>query len=149
MKAITIAQPYATLIALGLTPYHALNWSDEYRGPIAIHAASDKTDKGEQLAQEREFYDLLKSKNLSYDKLPFGAIIATAELLGVHPTSTLVHNISRLQRKIIGGKHHNVPHTFEFFKVKPLAEPVAHKNGNGLWEWKEAEPAKTATKAEA
>ena len=38
MKAITIKQPYATLIAEGLKEYEFRTWKTKYRGEILIHA---------------------------------------------------------------------------------------------------------------
>jgi len=39
MKAITIWQPYATLIMLGLKEFETRSWATNYRGPLVIHAA--------------------------------------------------------------------------------------------------------------
>ncbi len=39
MKAITIWQPWASLIACGAKKYETRSWATNYRGPIAIHAA--------------------------------------------------------------------------------------------------------------
>ena len=40
MKAITIWQPWASLIACGAKKYETRSWPTKYRGPIAIHAAA-------------------------------------------------------------------------------------------------------------
>ncbi|QDS35395.1 ASCH domain-containing protein [Brevibacillus brevis] len=45
MKAITIHQPFPTLIALGEKQFETRGWSTKYRGQIEIHAAK-KVDKG-------------------------------------------------------------------------------------------------------
>ena len=39
MKAISLWQPHATAIGLGLKPWETRGWSTAYRGPLAIHAA--------------------------------------------------------------------------------------------------------------
>lgn len=39
MKALTIWQPHATLLALGLRTIETRGWSTGYRGPLVIHAA--------------------------------------------------------------------------------------------------------------
>jgi hypothetical protein len=39
MKAITIWQPWASLLACGAKQYETRSWKTDYRGPIAIHAA--------------------------------------------------------------------------------------------------------------
>ena len=45
MKAITIWQPYATLIVLGLKQFETRHWETNYRGPLVIHPAK-KWDEG-------------------------------------------------------------------------------------------------------
>ncbi len=38
MKAISIHQPWASIIALGEKHYETRNWKPQHRGPIIIHA---------------------------------------------------------------------------------------------------------------
>lgn len=38
MKALTVRQPWASLIALGVKTVETRSWSTKYRGPLAIHA---------------------------------------------------------------------------------------------------------------
>lgn len=40
MKAITIWQPWASLLAHRVKTYETRSWATAYRGPIAIHAAA-------------------------------------------------------------------------------------------------------------
>ena len=68
MKAITIKQPYATLIAEGLKEYEFRTWKTKYRGDILIHAG-----KGVDKEAMKRFAHL----NLEY---PSGCIIAKATL---------------------------------------------------------------------
>ena len=68
MKAITIKQPYATLIAEGLKEYEFRTWKTKYRGEILIHAG-----KGVDKEAMKRFAHL----NLEY---PSGCIIAKATL---------------------------------------------------------------------
>lgn len=39
MRALTLHQPYATAMALGLKRIETRSWSTAYRGPVVIHAA--------------------------------------------------------------------------------------------------------------
>lgn len=39
MRALTLHQPYASAMALGLKRYETRGWSTPYRGPVVIHAA--------------------------------------------------------------------------------------------------------------
>lgn len=68
MKAITIKQPWATLIAKGYKEYEFRTWKTNYRGDILIHAGKS-TDK--------EAMERFKKYNLEY---PLGVIIAKAKI---------------------------------------------------------------------
>ena len=65
MKALTISQPYASLIANGEKWVENRTWETKYRGPLAIHAG-----KGTQYLTRRELATYLS-----------GCIIAVAELV--------------------------------------------------------------------
>ncbi len=45
MKAITIWQPWASLIACGAKKFETRSWATNYRGPIAIHVAKKDVRK--------------------------------------------------------------------------------------------------------
>lgn len=68
MKAITIKQPFATLIAEGLKEYEFRTWKTKFTGEILIHAGKSADKK----AMER-----FKHLNLDY---PLGCIIAKASI---------------------------------------------------------------------
>lgn len=68
MKAITIQQPYAALVAEGIKEYEFRTWKTAYRGPLLIHAG-----KG----MDKKAYKRFASYDLEY---PTGAVIAKAEL---------------------------------------------------------------------
>jgi hypothetical protein len=44
MKALTLHQPWASLIAEGVKTIETRSWSTKYRGPLAIHAAARRPD---------------------------------------------------------------------------------------------------------
>ena len=50
MKALSLWQPWASLIAAGVKKVETRHWPTAYRGPIAIHAAKRlESDCGEEL----------------------------------------------------------------------------------------------------
>ena len=88
MKAITIWQPWASLIACGAKKYETRSWPTKYRGPIAIHAAAKEPRTLPQEVREalRRYAEHVGQNCLKLgqlDELPRGAIIATAELVNV------------------------------------------------------------------
>lgn len=98
MKAISLTQPWASLVALGFKTIETRSWSTQYRGPIAIHAAKKPPfgiRKGEEFAigdfwLERDQSGLLLRGPIKWPyRLPVGAVLATAHLEVVVPTDEL------------------------------------------------------------
>jgi hypothetical protein len=78
MKAITIIQPWATLIALGEKKFETRSWTTKYRGPLAIHAGM-KWGKWISLRKKRTFVGPIR---LSGGKSLTLAGMNMADLLG-------------------------------------------------------------------
>jgi hypothetical protein len=80
MKAITIYQPYASLIAVGAKRYETRSWRTNYRGPVAIHAGL-RLSPWEDYA-DHVFVDKVRAALgiVDFDSLPHGAVIAVADL---------------------------------------------------------------------
>lgn len=90
MMALTLHEPWATLIALGHKTIETRSWPTRYRGPIAIHAG-----KNEKFVREWEYlwYDandgipgLAPPPPASW---PFGQIVAVADLIACLPAETM------------------------------------------------------------
>lgn len=95
MKALTLQQPWATLVASGRKTIETRSWSTRHRGPIAIHAGKTvpswvlplniggfTVEKDNPRGTEPSY--LLRGLNWPY-RLPLGAIVATANLVGCLP----------------------------------------------------------------
>ena len=86
MKALTVRQPWAQLIALGVKSIETRSWSTGYRGPLAIHAGRVKvpiTDPGMTEAW-RPLCDVERGGMLTHP-VPLGAVVAVADLVDVVP----------------------------------------------------------------
>ena len=84
MKAITLWQPWASLVALGEKRFETRSWATKYRGPIAIHAAKNYPLYAQTLAElDAQFLRSLGHEfgDDKFKKLPFGFVIAVAELV--------------------------------------------------------------------
>lgn len=46
MKAVTLTQPWATLVAIGAKQIETRSWPTNYRGPLAIHAGKGPSTIG-------------------------------------------------------------------------------------------------------
>jgi hypothetical protein len=146
MKAITLTQPWASLVAIGAKRIETRSWNTKYRGPLAIHAA-----KG--------FPEWAKDFSINHfthipNELPLGMIIATCELV----ECLRINENDDLQGKngwMIGGHFWEASpqeilfgnfeiHRYMWFlnNVVRLAVPVPAKGMLGLWEWEEEQKQK-------
>lgn len=84
MKAITIHQPWASLIACGAKKIETRSWATKYRGPIAIHAGKGwpaTLKQGGRLPEEIHTALIWKGGFSKFADLPLGAVIAIADLV--------------------------------------------------------------------
>ncbi len=147
MKAITLWQPWASLLACQAKKYETRSWETAYRGPIAIHAAVKKPSSireaiGCIVNKVREVLGIIE-----LDDLPRGCIVATAELVGCWKIQQ-----NRIDRSIYIVVENDVAVTieppewdfgdwtpgryaWELANVKMLPEPIPAKGMQGLWNW--------------
>lgn len=80
MKALTIRQPYATLIMLGVKQFETRRWRTEYRGPLVIHAAQlgGATSTDALMRLERRLG--LMPTTLAEKDYPLGALLGVVTL---------------------------------------------------------------------
>ncbi len=110
MKALTIRQPWATLIALGVKTIETRSW----RAPvsligqrIAIHAGShrpllaDVGDWSTFYSPDRECFIMREHPDGRCADLPFGAIVATATLTDYLPMVDTDHRGHHLRSLLI------------------------------------------------
>lgn len=123
MKAISLWQPWATAIAFGQKTVETRSWSTAYRGPLAIHAAK-------RFGPEQ--HHKLAESSLPSGNLPLGALVATAILVDVVPTTDLtILLISEMER--FWGDYAEGRFAWVFKDVKSLNEPVPFKAKQGFF----------------
>lgn len=82
MKAITLTQPWATLVAIGAKRIETRSWRTFYRGPLAIHAAKGFPEWARERFFDFEFREALEANCIhSFHELPLGVVIATCTLV--------------------------------------------------------------------
>jgi tetratricopeptide (TPR) repeat protein len=74
-RALSLQQPWATAICAGVKRVENRSWSNIYRGPVAIHAGSNKAQLNRLLKNSTERVDVAA--------FPIGAIIGIANLVDV------------------------------------------------------------------
>ena len=131
MKAITLWQPWATLVAVGAKPFETRSWSTHYRGLLAIHAA--KT--GKDIAQYRgrpKIEQALARGGYCFETLPLGVVVCTARLEDVLPAEM----VARQGLADDFGDYSPGRFAWHLVDVRPLAEPQPATGRQGFWEWR-------------
>ena len=96
IKALSLHQPWASLVQLGIKTIETRSWSTKCRGPLAIHATKRnakfvdmKRLVGDQLPAWDAWYNAgLVSDDGETDRMPYGAVVATCELVDCVPIVT-------------------------------------------------------------
>ena len=125
MRAISLWQPWATAVAIGIKKVETRSWQTKYTGPIAIHAAK------RWAKPEQEFAAVEHALGRLPKRLPFGAIIATATLIGCRMTEDVEHQVDAIAR--IYGNY--APGRFAWFltDIVALEEPLPFKGSQGFF----------------
>lgn len=78
MKALSLWQPWASLIRIGIKRTETRHWSTTYRGPLAIHAAQ-RWGKDQREAAAR-----FAGTHPELTEFPRGGVIAVVDLVDVY-----------------------------------------------------------------
>lgn len=145
MKAITIWQPWASLLVSGEKKYETRSWATTYRGPIAIHAAmrpvrrtidalvADTKGSGWNTIER---FDSLFMRPGALDQLPTGAIIGKAILTRCNLiTEDFRRKLSPQELDL--GDFSIGRYAWEFHTMVPMDPPVKMLGKQGLWIWEE------------
>ena len=124
MKALTVCQPYAELIARGLKPIENRTWPTAYRGPIAIHAG-----------KSREWMDPEDLE--AYPAMAFGAVVAVARVVACLKYDDVAPWPNRW-RHLRQHEHAGGPWCWVLEDVRRLPVPLPCRGAQGLWELPEA-----------
>lgn len=83
MKALSLLQPWATLVVIGAKKIETRSWQTQHRGKLLIHASTGKA--GSIFVNELPFKKYIED----FNKLPFGAIIGMVSLIDIVRTEEL------------------------------------------------------------
>lgn len=131
MKALTLTQPWATLVAIGAKTIETRSWLTNYTGPLAIHAAKGYPKSARLIAGETAFARALAPFGFYGHNLPTGVIVATCELINVLGVGSLT--VGEPEKSF--GDYTPGRYGWLLANIQPLAEPKPAKGALGLWEW--------------
>ena len=142
MKALTLWQPWATLMALGEKKIETRCWSTFYRGPVAIHAASMKPAKflgrsrytpefGEEIAAVLKID--IDAVGPAIAQMPRGVVLCIVELVTIEQAERVVIDLP--QREKLFGNYEAGRYAWHTKLLEVFDPPIPAKGNRKLWEW--------------
>lgn len=160
MKALTLYQPWAILVAIQAKLIETRSWKTLYRGPLAIHAAKRIPREYRRLCgavPPEPFASALKGITWTMaetslgtihqghsESLHLGCVIATCELVDCVPISekVTIHSSKYFSVQIPPGEpeysfgdYTSGRYAWILTNVQPLPKPIPARGALGLWEW--------------
>lgn len=141
MKALTIWQPWASLLTGRKKLYETRSWSTAYTGDIAIHAAKRPARQVIDALAASGQWDALKcieglfQRPGELDQLPVGAIIGKGRLVRCNLiTEDFLRTLT--PQELVLGDFSLGRYAWEFADLHPT-EPILATGKQGLWNWEE------------
>jgi len=129
MKALSLTQPWATLVALGAKRCETRSWSTPYRGELAIHASKGYPRWAQACAHEFRALGYLPPD----EPLPLGVVVAIVELEYVKTTEEQVLLTTSEQEMALGDYG---PGRYAWMLRLIERVPNIEATGRlGLWDW--------------
>lgn len=131
MKAVSLYQPYASLVKIGAKKFETRSWETKHRGPLAIHATKAFPRQYVALSVTAPFFRALRNEF----PLPAGAVLCVVDLVDCIPTSeALQQGLISDEERLFGDYG---PDRFAW-KLQPFdvfERPIHARGGQRIWEW--------------
>lgn len=148
MKALSLHQPWLTLMVIGAKGIETRSWKNDYRGPLALHATKN-TDHLELALKEPFKSELAKWGFMTPESLPLGAVCAIVDLVDVFemtPARVLAmqdiasgnapkHLVDEARRELAFGAWEVGRFAWKVQNVRRLEKPIPARGFQMLWEW--------------
>lgn len=116
--ALSVRQPWASLLVWGLKTIEIRSWSTNYRGHLLIHAAKKVDEKA--------------MKRFQINNPLVGALIGTVELIKIEQfTESMWNDLGDLHLDI--GSFPAGMYAWYMTNPKPLEKPLLYKGDRGLF----------------
>lgn len=137
MKALSLTQPWASLVACGAKQIETRSWETLYRGPLLIHASKGFPRWARETAEEDDFRNALSG--LLPSQLPLGALLCRVELVGCVRTTEVdklrVAGIIPKVQEITFGDYSEGRFAWGLKLVERFTDVIPAKGALGLWNY--------------
>jgi hypothetical protein len=125
MKALTICQPYAELILLGVKLVENRVWQTNYRGPLLIHAGKSREWMETVTAEDRR----------SLGRLDFGAVVGVVDLVKCLSIGYLRgRTCDDKYKHLANHEHTSGPFCFVLENPRRFVPSIPSRGMQGLWD---------------
>lgn len=137
MKALSLTQPWASLVQRRAKRLETRSWYTSYRGPLVIHASKGFPRDCKEAAAEEDFQRGLG--NIDPRDLPLGVGLCVVTLLACVKTTEL-HKLQAINFKpsadeIAYGDFAEGRYAWLLDHQYDFVEPIPAKGALGLWDW--------------
>lgn len=132
MKAITLWEPWATLVAHGYKRFETRSWPTHYRGPLVIQAAK-RIPQLEELRPEAIRAALKAIGIVRVGDFPFGCALAVVDVTAVYRTETVLAEELVVGEALAFGDYGPGRYAWRLENLRRLAQPVPLRGRQGLW----------------
>lgn len=132
MKALSLTQPWATLVVTGEKQFETRSWKSNFKGLIAIHAAKSFPKSAKDEIYHSVFHNALAKWGFDAASLPLGAIVGTVEIVSYHQTELIDAHIVGL-KEIHFGDYSEGRWAWRLRNPKILKNPIPCKGSLSLW----------------
>ena len=137
MKALSLTQPWASMVAWGEKRIETRSWSTKHRGLVAIHAAKGWPTTARAFAQTNRYVlaalraRIADGRIMMADEIPLGAIVAVCRVVDVQLTQALVDGLTDQERAL--GNYEPGRYGWRLDDIIELPVPIPCKGSLGLW----------------
>lgn len=142
MKALTLTQPWASLMALQAKTIETRSWYTPYRGELIIHAAKGFPKWAREACEETEFAEALGG--VKAEQLPLSVGLCVVNLVGCIRTedmhkAELALGCKPSVKEISFGDYADGRYAWLTKYVRPLQQTQPVRGALGIWEWSHGE----------
>lgn len=135
MKALSLWQPWASLMAFGAKRYETRSYPTGAFGVLAIHAAKKNDADCLALCRQEPFRTALIGGGIDFiGDLPFGAVVAVGRLIACHRVEDMRDSLS--EQELAFGDYRDGRFAWEWELMERLELPIPAIGKQGFWFWK-------------
>lgn len=131
MKALSLWQPWASLVAWEEKTYETRHWSTKYRGLLAIHAAKRPVTEATLGTINRNFID--RAMQAHHATFPVGAVLCIVRLVDVVPAHIIYPDIEDKERAF--GNYSSGRYAWSLELIECFDKPIPAIGRQGLFNW--------------